>query len=162
MFRRGRRRIPEAEPAEAPQSVAAPIGRVTSVLGPEVHVRGRITGRGGVRVEGAFEGEIDFDGLLVVAESGRVTCEHVRAKTVVVAGILKGNITAERVEIRKTGRVLGDVTTTAFATEEGAFLRGQIRMEEQLPSAMPAAEEAAPAPPPDAAEADQAADETPA
>ena len=137
MFRRGGRRIPETEPVDTPKAAAAPIGRVTSVLGPEVHVRGRISGRGGMRVEGAFEGEIDFDGLLVVAESGRVTCEHVRAKAVVVAGILKGNITAERVEIRKTGRVLGNVVTTAFATEEGAFLRGQIRMEEQLPRSAP-------------------------
>ncbi len=134
MFRRGRRRVPEAEEPAAPPPASAPIGRVTSVLSPEVHVRGRITGRGGIRVEGVFEGELNFEGLLVVAESGRVTCEHVYAKTVVVAGILKGNITAERVEIRKTGRVLGDVVAVSFATEEGAFLRGQIRMEESLPA----------------------------
>ena len=107
------------------------------MLGPEVQVRGRITGRGGIRIEGSFEGEVAFDGLFVVAESGRVTAEHVRAKAVVVAGILKGNITAERVEIRKTGRVWGDVVTASFATEEGAFLRGQIRMEEQLPQPPP-------------------------
>ena len=31
-----------------------------------------------------------------------------------------------------TGRVWGDVTAVAFSTEEGAFLRGQIKMEEQL------------------------------
>ena len=38
----------------------------------------------------------------------------------------------ERIEIRATGRVWGDVVTTAFATEDGAFLRGQVRMEEQI------------------------------
>ncbi len=134
MFRRGERRVPPETPASAPAAVAAaPIGRVTSVLGPEIQWQGRLTGRGGVRIEGAFEGTIALDGLLVIAESGRVTCEHVRAKSVVVAGVLKGNITAARVEIRKTGRVWGDVVTTSFATEEGAFLRGQIRMEERLP-----------------------------
>jgi cytoskeletal protein CcmA (bactofilin family) len=36
------------------------------------------------------------------------------------------------VEIRATGRVWGDIVTTAFATEEGAFLRGQIRMEDAV------------------------------
>ncbi len=137
MFRRGGRRIPESEEAASPQPVAAPLGRVTSVVGPEVQIKGRITGRGGVRVEGSFEGEIDFDGLLVVAESGRVTCEEARAKTIIVAGIFKGNLVAERVEIRKTGRVWGDVVATSFATEEGAFLRGQIRMEERLPEEPP-------------------------
>ncbi len=139
MFRRGSRREPNEAPLPAPPPAvaAAPIGRVTSVLGPEIQWQGRLTGRGGVRIEGAFEGTIALDGLLVIAESGRVTCEHVRAKSVVVAGVLKGNITAARVEIRKTGRVWGDVVTTSFATEEGAFLRGQIRMEERLPDFAP-------------------------
>ncbi len=137
MFRRGGRRIPESEETASPQPVAAPLGRVTSVVGPEVQIKGRISGRGGIRVEGSFEGEIDFDGLLVVAESGRVTCEEARAKAIVVAGIFKGNLVAERVEIRKTGRVWGDVVTTSFATEEGAFLRGQSRMEERRAAGAP-------------------------
>jgi cytoskeletal protein CcmA (bactofilin family) len=51
---------------------------------------------------------------------------------VIVAGAVRGDITAEKVEIRSTGRVWGDVVTAAFATEEGAFLRGQIRMEEKV------------------------------
>jgi cytoskeletal protein CcmA (bactofilin family) len=155
MFRRGGRRIPESEEAAAPQPTAAPLGRVTSVLGPEVQFKWRITGRGGIRVEGSFEGEIDFDGLLVVAESGRVTCEEARAKAIVVAGIFKGNIVAERVEIRKTGRVWGDVVTTSFATEEGAFLRGQIRMEERLPAETESPPEAESPPATEAREAAQ-------
>jgi len=36
------------------------------------------------------------------------------------------------VEIRATGRVWGDVVTASFSTEEGAFLRGQIRMEDEV------------------------------
>jgi len=61
-----------------------------------------------------------------------VTCPHLRANVVIVAGAVRGNITAEKVEIRSTGRVWGDVVTAAFATEEGAFLRGQIRMEDEV------------------------------
>lgn len=124
MFRR------RSDPEPSPQ--AAPVERVTSVLGADTVWHGRLTGSGGVRIEGAFEGEIGLQGLLVIGERGRVTCENVRAHTVVVAGNLKGNITAEKVEIRTTGRVWGDVTTTAFATEEGAFLRGKITMEEKI------------------------------
>ena len=70
--------------------------------------------------------------MLVVGETGRVTCENVRANTVIVAGAVRGNITTQKLEIRGTGRVWGDVVTTAFVTEEGAFLRGQIRMEETV------------------------------
>ena len=109
-----------------------PTERVTSVLGPGIVWKGSLSGSGGVRIEGAFEGDIAIRGLLVVGESGRVTCQDLRANVVIVAGAVRGDITAEKVEIRATGRVWGNVTTAAFATEEGAFLRGQITMEEQV------------------------------
>ncbi|MBW8010389.1 MAG: polymer-forming cytoskeletal protein [Chloroflexi bacterium] len=111
--------------------------RITSVLGDGTTYHGRLAGRGGVRIEGAFEGEIELNGLLVVGTTGRVTCEHVRANTVIVAGAIRGNISAEKVEIRSTGRIWGDVVTAAFSTEEGAFLRGQIQMEEQVTLDLP-------------------------
>lgn len=102
------------------------------MLGSGIVWKGNLSGVGGIRIEGAFEGDITLRGMLVIGETGRVTCEHLRANVVIVAGAVQGNITAEKVEIRRTGRVWGDVTTAAFATEEGAFLRGQIRMEEQV------------------------------
>ena len=106
--------------------------RVDSVLGPGLTWQGNLTGTGGLRIEGAFDGEIELNGIVVIGETGRVTCDQLLAATVVVAGSLKGNIKAYRVEISNTGRVWGDVVTTSFATEEGAFLRGKITMEEQL------------------------------
>ena len=108
------------------------VERITSVLGAGIIWQGSINGSGGVRVEGTFEGQIAVKGLLVVGETGKVTCDNVRAANVIVAGAVKGNITAQKVEIRSTGRVWGDIVTTAFATEEGAFLRGQIRMEDAV------------------------------
>ncbi|MFN7035495.1 MAG: polymer-forming cytoskeletal protein [Bellilinea sp.] len=109
-----------------------PTERVTSVLGPGINWKGSLHGSGGVRIEGTFEGDIAVRGLVVIGETGRVTCPQLRANTVVVAGALRGNILAEKLEIRSTGRVWGDVTVMAFSTEEGAFLRGQVRMEEQV------------------------------
>jgi cytoskeletal protein CcmA (bactofilin family) len=127
MFRRG---------GEKPAASERP-DRVDSVLGPGISLQGKLLGNGGVRIEGAFDGEIAIRGLVVVGPGGRVTSPHIRAITVIVAGSVKGDITAERVEITHTGRVWGDVVTTSFSTEEGAFLRGQIRMEEQLDLGFP-------------------------
>jgi cytoskeletal protein CcmA (bactofilin family) len=106
--------------------------RINSVLGPGITWKGSLIGSGGIRIEGAFEGDISIQGMVVVGETGRVTCEHIYANVIIIAGAVKGDITAEKVEIRSTGRVWGDVVVATFATEEGAFLRGQIRMEEKV------------------------------
>jgi len=103
------------------QTQPVSIERVTSVLGPGINWSGNLGGKGGIRIEGTFEGEIRIRGLVVIGETGRVTCQHLRANNVIVAGALRGNVTAEKLEIRSTGRVWGDVVTVAFATEEGAF-----------------------------------------
>jgi cytoskeletal protein CcmA (bactofilin family) len=118
------------------------IEKVTSVLGVGISWQGVLRGSGGVRIEGALEGEVAIRGLLVVSETGKVQCQTLRANTVVVAGMVRGNIIAEKLEIRATGRVWGDVVTATFATEEGAFLRGQIRMEEKVDLGLESGEEA--------------------
>src|SRR3970040_1898392 len=105
--------------------------RVDSVLGAGITWQGSLSGIGGVRIDGAFDGEIALRGLVVIGEQGRVTSTHIRAATVIVAGSVKSDITAGRVEITRTGRVWGDVVTTSFSTEEGGFMRGKITMEEQ-------------------------------
>lgn len=135
MFRKRNEEITPVVPA-------APIQRVTSVLGTGIIWKGDLSGSGGVRIEGAFEGGIVLRGMLVVGETGRVTSEHIKANTVIIAGAVRGDITAEKVEIRSTGRVWGNVITASFATEEGAFLRGQIQMEEQVEISIPSSKEA--------------------
>lgn len=131
------RKRDESQPTSETPS---PSERITSVLGDGVNYTGKISGRGGVRIEGTFEGEIALSGLLVIGTTGRVTCEHVQATTVIVAGAVRGDISAQKIEIRNTGRVWGNVKTTAFSTEEGAFLRGQIQMEEEMELDLPAEE----------------------
>jgi len=106
--------------------------RVSSVLGPGIHWIGDLHGTGGVRIEGTLQGEIVIKGLVVIGETGKVICPELKAETVVVAGTVQGNITCQKLEIRSTGRVWGDVVAVSFSSEDGAFLRGQMRMEEQI------------------------------
>jgi len=144
MFKRNAPSAARSSQGDAAQPIQA-VERITSVLGSGVIWHGSINGSGGVRIEGAFEGQIALRSMLVVGETGRVTCENIRANTVIVAGAVRGNITTQKLEIRASGRVWGDVVTTAFVTEEGAFLRGQIRMEETVELDLEPAPESTPA-----------------
>jgi cytoskeletal protein CcmA (bactofilin family) len=114
------------------QPTAGPVERVTTVLGPGINWKGDLRGKGGVRIEGTLEGDIAIRGIVIVGETGRVTCQALKAGTVIVAGTVNAPIIAEKLEIRATGRVYGDVTTQSFSTEEGAFLRGKVTMEEKV------------------------------
>jgi len=67
MFRR------RSEETITPSTQPVPTERVTSVLGPGINWKGNLSGSGGVRIEGALEGDITLRGLLVVGETGRVT-----------------------------------------------------------------------------------------
>jgi cytoskeletal protein CcmA (bactofilin family) len=135
MFRRSQ---PQNPPAITPAE------RVTSVLGPGINWKGNLRGSGGVRIEGAFEGDITVRGMVVIGETGRLVCQVLQANLVIVAGTVSGSITAEKLEIRGTGRVWGDVNVTSLSTEEGAFLRGQVRMEEKVEIVVEEEESASP------------------
>jgi cytoskeletal protein CcmA (bactofilin family) len=119
------------EPVQNLEAVPAQV-RVTSILGEDTSWKGELTGIGGIRIEGLFEGKIDLDGLIIIDQKGRVESDLIKADTVIVGGSVRSDIYAKRVDIRSTGRVWGDVTTIRFSTEEGAYLRGKIQMEEEV------------------------------
>lgn len=101
--------------------------KISTVLGPGTTLAGKLVCPGGTRIEGSFDGELDVDGPLLIGENAYIIAD-ISAAAVQVGGVVKGNITAERVEILATGRVYGDLTTQGFSAEEGGFLRGQIHM----------------------------------
>jgi cytoskeletal protein CcmA (bactofilin family) len=113
--------------------------QITSVIGPGINWLGDLRGVGGVRIEGTITGEIAISGLVVVGESGKAECKRLKADVLIVAGIVKGDITCQKLEIRATGKVWGDVVTSSFSSEDGAFYRGQMRMEEKVEPVEPPA-----------------------
>lgn len=102
-------------------------GKLVSVISKGSTFKGDIVTEGGARIDGSFEGSLTVKGPLVVGENARIVA-NITADAVSVAGSVKGNISAKKVEIMRTGRIYGDLITNAFTTEEGGFLRGQVRM----------------------------------
>lgn len=99
-----------------------------SLIDRESHFNGAYTTSNDLRIEGRYEGEIDCEGTLVVAESADVNA-RIGAGNISVAGQLQGEIGCRgRFEILPTGRVGGRVTAGTIVVHEGARYEGELRM----------------------------------
>ena len=96
-------------------------------LGKSVIVKGELSGSEDLYVDGQVEGSIALEGNnLTVGPNGQVKAS-VDAKGVVVQGKLDGNIqVSDRVELRKSAIVNGDISAQRISIEEGAFLKGKV------------------------------------
>ncbi|HTT76584.1 MAG TPA: polymer-forming cytoskeletal protein [Candidatus Binataceae bacterium] len=131
--------LPAAAPVQ-PERTSAPVAatpvRPTGLSGdPAAYLdrTSRITGKlsfeASTRLEGAIEGEIVAKDHLVIGESAVVTAQ-IKAAWVVVAGKVNGDITAtQRIEIRPSGRVVGNLSSPVFVVHEGALFEGHCSMQ---------------------------------
>ena len=96
-------------------------------IGKSVVVKGEISGTEDLYVDGEVRGAIELrDHGLIVGPNGKVEA-NVTAREIVVHGTLNGNVHAsEKIEIRKTGSLLGDLTTARIIIEDGAYFKGSI------------------------------------
>jgi len=108
-------------------------------IGKSVVIKGELSGSEDLYVDGKVEGKIELRGhSLTVGPNGIVKADVI-AKAVVIQGKLDGSINAsDRVELRKTAIVTGDVTTQRVAVEEGAFLKGKVEIQKEAGKAAPA------------------------
>ncbi len=124
--------------SEAPSSDVTVINRGTTVEG-EVRVAGTI------RIYGRLNGTLRSEGKVVVAEDG-VLNGDLYAEAADVSGRVEGVIEADRLDLRSTATVEGNVIVKKFTTETGAIFIGDCKMPQNgpLPSkAAPGAAEAA-------------------
>ncbi len=99
-----------------------------SVIDEGCQFDGRLNFVGTLIVNGKFKGELVSSSTLVVGEGGEVEAD-VRAGTVILAGQVSGHITArERVELRKSARVYGDIISPVLVLEEGVIFDGHCNM----------------------------------
>ena len=103
-----------------------------ALIGKSVVIKGELSGSEDLYVDGHVEGKIELrNHSLTVGPNGNVKAE-VSAKAVVIQGKLDGTVNAsERVELRKSAVVNGDVTTQRIAIEEGAFLKGKVDVQKE-------------------------------
>lgn len=100
----------------------------TTILEAGVTIRGTVSGRGGVELGGAIEGDLESGGLVHVRPGARIAGRLIAAAAV-VEGAVEGDIqVAGTVELRAGCQVLGDLVATSVAIADGALFDGRITM----------------------------------
>jgi cytoskeletal protein CcmA (bactofilin family) len=107
--------------------------RFETVISAGSLIRGDITAKGPVRVEGHVQGDVSSEDAVVVGRDGEIR-GNISGRSVTVGGQVTGRIeAAERVELLGTARLTGEVWSPRLAMEEGASYEGQVRMEQGAP-----------------------------
>jgi cytoskeletal protein CcmA (bactofilin family) len=104
--------------------------RATGWLGSSLRVKGDISGTEDLLIDGAVDGIIQLEERkLTVGPTARLMAD-INARDVVVYGYVKGNVRASgRIEIKKDGSVIGNLTTAQIMIEDGADFKGSIEID---------------------------------
>jgi cytoskeletal protein CcmA (bactofilin family) len=100
-----------------------------AVIGKAMVIRGQITSREDMHVDGEIDGTLDMPNCrLTVGPSGKIGA-GARAREVEVLGSIDGDVEASRkITIRKGGRLVGDLRTPGIVIEDGAYFKGKIEI----------------------------------
>jgi cytoskeletal protein CcmA (bactofilin family) len=127
---------PESSPTRTesspPRSSSAPSSRDAAVIGPSIHIDGDVRGEEDLLIEGEVSGTVQLkNNSLTIGPNGKVHAD-VYAHSIYVDGHLEGDLFgSERVNIRKSATVRGNITSPRVSLEDGAKFKGAIEMDPQ-------------------------------
>ncbi len=134
---------PSAPPPTAPKPIepkketpmsSTPMGRIepesrggSATIGKAVKIVGQIYSKEELFVDGDLEGTLEaLEHRLTIGPNGTVHAT-VKAREVVVLGSIQGNVeAADKIEIRKDAKLVGDIRTARIVIEDGAYFKGSI------------------------------------
>jgi cytoskeletal protein CcmA (bactofilin family) len=102
------------------------------VIGPSIHIDGDVRGEEDLLIEGEVSGTVQLkNNSLTIGPQGKVRAD-VYAHSIYVDGYLEGDLYgSERVNVRKSATVRGNITSPRVSLEDGAKFKGAIEMDPQ-------------------------------
>jgi cytoskeletal protein CcmA (bactofilin family) len=127
--------VQELEPSR-PTATASPARRFTdsvdkpaTVIGPRTRIKGELSGSDPVDLAGTLEGDSRVRAHYRVRPGGKVVGEIEAASLVVEGEVLARDLTADKIEIGASARVLANLRARLVAIAEGAFFDGEVHMQ---------------------------------
>ncbi len=91
-------------------------------------VQGKIESDVFVRIDGNIIGDLFIGEGLIVGENGLIE-GNINTREIVVFGTVNGTVKAESIDIKSSGRILGELHTASLQVEKGAVYIGNVIME---------------------------------
>ena len=99
---------------------------INTILGHGSAITGNIKINGFVRIDGDIDGNLETDGNIIIGENARIR-GNVKAKSVIVGGIVLGNIEASQsIKVLATSAVIGDIVSHKVQVEQNAIIHGHF------------------------------------
>ncbi len=149
---------PAPAPSPAPAYTAVPPKEVRPVdtkenrtevahIGKAVLIKGELSGSEDLYLDGEVEGTIELDrNSLTIGPNARIRA-HIHAREVILHGKVDGNVQGtDRVELRRSAVLVGDISTQRVSIEDGAYFKGTIDIKRDEKAAKPASSYAASVP----------------
>jgi cytoskeletal protein CcmA (bactofilin family) len=126
--------VPSSSPSVVRTSTVG--ARSLACLGASLTIKGEITGDEDLQIDGKVEGAISLNNHRLTVGRGAQLNSEISARELVVYGKAVGDLVVrDRVEIKKDGEVIGDITTSRISIEDGAYFKGHIEIERGKQSA---------------------------
>jgi cytoskeletal protein CcmA (bactofilin family) len=108
----------------------------STVIGKSVTIRGELSGKEDLYMDGTVEGTITLAGSRLTVGPNAHVMADLDAHDVVVYGFVEGNIRATgRIELRESAVVKGDIAAARLSIEENASIKGRVELSEATPGA---------------------------
>ncbi|MEA3301856.1 MAG: polymer-forming cytoskeletal protein [Pseudomonadota bacterium] len=113
-----------------PPAPAKPIREESTTIGASIKIKGELSGKEDLVIEGTVEGTIHLkENSISVSEKGKVQAD-VYARSIIVKGELSGDLYGtESVTIARSGKVSGNIIAPRVVLEDGAKFKGNVDMD---------------------------------
>lgn len=101
---------------------------ISTIIGEGYIFNGELTGSSIIRIEGKIIGNVRVESGVVLGENGIIEGD-IFTKSAIIFGTVSGNVEAGQLEIKRTGRIAGDITTNNLEIELGAQYNGRLNMQ---------------------------------
>jgi cytoskeletal protein CcmA (bactofilin family) len=101
-------------------------------IGKAVIIKGELSGSEDLYLDGEVEGTIELhQNCLTIGPNARIRA-HINAREVIIHGKVDGNIKgSDRVELRRSAVLVGDIVTQRVSIEDGAYYKGSVDVQRE-------------------------------